>query len=167
MKKKKIYSREVEKEIERQIPSLLIEAMDHKGWNVFGIYELVKEELAKEKKRKILYRRYNYPWSGRLGAVATRCIYCGDDGPSFQLSSQGASCTQCIGRKKPIPELEKEYLERCEQLAEAWCVEHGIDYAATVKNLLEKVGPMDQVGPPSEWPEINVDDYIVRLKEGS
>lgn len=161
---KKIYSREAEREIERQIPPSILEAMSTKGWNAFGIYELVKEELAADKKRKILYRRYNYPWTGRLGAIATRCIYCGDDGPSFQISSRGNCCMQCFGRKKPNPELEKEYLERYEQLAEAWCLEHGIDYAATVKNFSEKVGPMDQEGPPSKWTKINEDDYIVYLK---
>lgn len=57
---------------------------------------------------------YNYPWSGRLGSIADCCIYCGDFGPSFHLSSRGARCGNCRGTLEPIPELyekfEKEYV---------------------------------------------------------
>lgn len=49
---KTIYSYSLEREIERQIPPSIIEAMNNKGWNAFGIYELVKEEIKKEKKEK-------------------------------------------------------------------------------------------------------------------
>ena len=54
MRKKIIYSYEVEALIEEKIPHSILEAMRYQGWNVFGIYETVQEELKKEKKRKKL-----------------------------------------------------------------------------------------------------------------
>jgi len=46
----KIYSWTVSDKIDAQIPPEIIQAMSSKGWNAFGIYELVKEELQKEKR---------------------------------------------------------------------------------------------------------------------
>ncbi len=47
---KKIYSYELAKWVESQVPSEIIRAMLNDGWNVFGIYELVKEGLSLERK---------------------------------------------------------------------------------------------------------------------
>lgn len=52
MKKRKIYSREVEKRIEEQIPKEILEALSSQGWNALGIYELVKKEIELERKQK-------------------------------------------------------------------------------------------------------------------
>jgi hypothetical protein len=84
---------------------------------------------------------YNYPWSGRLGRVASRCIYCGDDGTSFSVSSSGHSCTQCIGRKAPLVELELQLRETIDKTVRAWCKTRHIDYDATVAAVEAKFGP--------------------------
>jgi hypothetical protein len=52
MKKRKIYTYESVRKIESQIPATILEAMNSKGWNAFGIYELVAEVLKQEKKEK-------------------------------------------------------------------------------------------------------------------
>jgi hypothetical protein len=72
------------------------------------------------------------PWSGRLGRIAECCIYCGDKGTSFQISSRGASCTKCDPNSQPIPELEKQFCEQYEKLAREWCTKNWIDYDATL-----------------------------------
>lgn len=87
---------------------------------------------------------YNYPWSGRLGRIGVRCIYCGDTGPSFQYSSAGCKCTKCPGDAVPIPEYEREFEAIYDQQAREWCLERGIDYEATVQNYLEHLGPPRQ-----------------------
>jgi peptide chain release factor 1 len=50
--KNKIYSYKLEDAIIAQIPKEILDALASKGWNVFGIYELVQEEIKKEKKEK-------------------------------------------------------------------------------------------------------------------
>ena len=84
---------------------------------------------------------YNYPWSGRLGRLADRCIYCGDNGPSFQISSRGSACLKCPDDAKPIPELYDEYCREYEAKARIWCDERNIDYDATVANYEKHLGP--------------------------
>ena len=50
-----VYSYEVDALVQSQIPKSVLEAMDIKGWNAFGVYQLVKEELRKE---RIRLRKY-------------------------------------------------------------------------------------------------------------
>lgn len=49
---RKIYSNKLEQAIVSQIPREILEALSSKGWNVFGIYELVQEEIKREKEEK-------------------------------------------------------------------------------------------------------------------
>jgi hypothetical protein len=48
----KIYSWDLKAKIEERIPKEIIEAMKSQGWNAFGIYEVVLQEIKKEKKPK-------------------------------------------------------------------------------------------------------------------
>jgi hypothetical protein len=50
VKKKYIYTWGAEAIIEAALPQALRDAMRKTGWNAFGIYELVKETINKEKK---------------------------------------------------------------------------------------------------------------------
>lgn len=45
------YSYEVSDKVEARIPKEILEVLHKNGWNSLGIYEIVKEELAKEKKK--------------------------------------------------------------------------------------------------------------------
>lgn len=105
---------------------------------------------------------YNYPWSGLLGRIADCCIYCGDNGSSFQMSSRGARCCRCNSNKEPIPELLEKFNREYERLAKEWCLANGLDYEATVKNYFEHLGPplQERDGPiPNAG-----NDYSVRIK---
>jgi hypothetical protein len=42
---KRLYRTEEQMKIERQIPARILEVLKEEGWNVFGIYETVKEVL--------------------------------------------------------------------------------------------------------------------------
>lgn len=98
----------------------------------------------------MLVRVYNYPWSGRLGRIAGRCICCGTKGPAFQVSSFGATCLGCR-HKEPDPKRLAQFNAEYERLARAWCSKNGIDYDQTVKDMAEKYG-----GPPDqERPEVS------------
>jgi len=44
------YSREAHEKVVNQLPIQITRAMHSCGWNVFGIYELVRDELKKERK---------------------------------------------------------------------------------------------------------------------
>jgi hypothetical protein len=99
----------------------------------------------------MLYRIYNYPWSGKLGRIAERCIYCGNNGPAFHLSSAGTTCCEETCRAyrqtgaKPAPAFEAKFKADYERLAKEWCLAHNIDYDQTIKDLAEKYnGPPDQ-----------------------
>lgn len=48
--KKKIYSYYVQDKIKARIPPIILAELSNQGWNAMGIYEVVKEELEKEKK---------------------------------------------------------------------------------------------------------------------
>jgi len=78
----------------------------------------------------------NAPWSGRLGRINRRCVYCGDSGPRFQISSRAATCLapECVHRRqagaKPRPEIMDEWQAEYERLARAWCAENGYDFEA-------------------------------------
>lgn len=48
---KTIYSYRAQDAINAELPELVKRAMELSGWNAFGVYELVKEELRKEKAR--------------------------------------------------------------------------------------------------------------------
>lgn len=80
---------------------------------------------------KQMYRIYNYPWSGRLGRIADRCLYCGDNGTAWQISSSGTYCygPECRENRRngaqPLPELEKKFEETYERLAREWCQQNG------------------------------------------
>lgn len=48
---KKVYSFQLQENIEARIPKSILDAVRREGWNFFGIYEVVKEEIKKEKKQ--------------------------------------------------------------------------------------------------------------------
>lgn len=48
---KTVYNYRSQEAIDAQLPMDVKEAMHLNGWNAFGVYELVKEELRKEKAR--------------------------------------------------------------------------------------------------------------------
>jgi hypothetical protein len=98
-----------------------------------------------------MLRSYNYPWSGKVGKVAPKCLWCGSKGSDFDLSSSATSCLgmECRNAKKngaePIPEFVEEYKAILEKAVRAWCVKHKIDYDQTIKELHDKHG-----GPPNQ-----------------
>ncbi len=51
-KKPRVYSREVTRIVDEQIPAIIREAMYLRGWNAFGIYEVVDEALKDEKRKR-------------------------------------------------------------------------------------------------------------------
>ena len=53
MGKKQIYSFELLDWVKNQLPDEIVKAIRDTGWNVFGIYELVKEGLSLEKREKL------------------------------------------------------------------------------------------------------------------
>jgi hypothetical protein len=48
--KKKIYSFSIQVKVESQLSRDILHALAMSGWNAFGIYELVKQEIATEKR---------------------------------------------------------------------------------------------------------------------
>lgn len=48
--KKKIYSYALRDKVESQLSRDILHALSMSGWNAMGIYELVKQELANEKR---------------------------------------------------------------------------------------------------------------------
>lgn len=48
---KTVYRYSAQDAINAELPELVKRAMELSGWNAFGVYELVKEELRKEKAR--------------------------------------------------------------------------------------------------------------------
>lgn len=48
--REKQYPREVAESVEKQIPKEILDALIRNGWNIFGIFELVKQELKKKTK---------------------------------------------------------------------------------------------------------------------
>jgi hypothetical protein len=92
-------------------------------------------------------RVFNYPWSGKLGMIADRCIYCGTAGPAFQVSSAGSRCLNCSSEDTPIPELLKEVEQKGERLAREWCQKHGYDYDQVIETYAEKYGDIWQENP--------------------
>lgn len=50
-RQKRVYSWDVHARIDEKIPESIRLAMAHQGWNAFGVFELVEEELKAEKKR--------------------------------------------------------------------------------------------------------------------
>ena len=48
-RKQPIYSGTAFDAVQKELPDALKEAMNKSGWNVFGVYELVKTVLAKER----------------------------------------------------------------------------------------------------------------------
>jgi hypothetical protein len=50
MTKNKKYPYEVAREVDKIIPKPISEAMNKLGWNAFGIYEIVKATISKNKK---------------------------------------------------------------------------------------------------------------------
>lgn len=106
---------------------------------------------------------FNYPWSGKLGRATDCCIYCGDSGPSFQISSHTTKCCKCRSNATPDPVLFQKMMENYNKSARAWCVSNGLDYEATVQNYLQNLGPHIQERPD---PIPNAEkDYSVKLED--
>ena len=51
-RKKRLYSWEMMRAVESRIPPSVLQAMWAVGWNAFGVYEVVEEEIKREKKNK-------------------------------------------------------------------------------------------------------------------
>lgn len=81
----------------------------------------------------------NYPWSGRLGRIAKRCVYCGRSGRSFGVSSHSLACVdpECERHKnpdaKPIPEFMDQVTRDRERLAREWCTINRVDYEVEIR----------------------------------
>jgi hypothetical protein len=56
MAKEKIYSFKLHDWAMAQLPFEIAQAMRKNAWNVFGIYEMVKEGLSLEKRKKLEVR---------------------------------------------------------------------------------------------------------------
>jgi len=69
MRKKYIYSFELTHWVESYIPTEIIQAMLNHGWNVFGIYELVKEGFSLERKGNLTSR------SSRAAECCAKCVW--------------------------------------------------------------------------------------------
>lgn len=92
---------------------------------------------------------YNYPWSGYITGHINCCLYCGDDGSHYRLSSHSG---RCLGKKcrvavrngaKPIPELFEKMEKDFDRLVREWCAKNYINYDATVKNFEDNLGPQE------------------------
>jgi hypothetical protein len=53
--RKQLYSFPLGAKIEAQLPEKVLIALKMSGWNAFGIYEMVKKEIAAEKRNRIKY----------------------------------------------------------------------------------------------------------------
>lgn len=96
-----------------------------------------------------MIRVFNYPWSGRLGRVAGKCLCCGTTGMSFQLSSFAMHCLDCRkAGKEPDPKLLAAHEDECYDLTRKWCLERGINYEATVDAYHAQFGEISQENPP-------------------
>lgn len=51
-KKKKVYSHELVKRVNSRIPDDLILMMQSRGWDALGVYEVVLEEMRREKREQ-------------------------------------------------------------------------------------------------------------------
>jgi hypothetical protein len=51
-RKQKVYPAVVDEAINARIPPTILKAMQSVGWNALGIYEVVADELRREKKPK-------------------------------------------------------------------------------------------------------------------
>lgn len=80
----------------------------------------------------------NLPWSGKLGRVANCCIYCGDDGIDFELSSRAVSCVNCVA-ESGRPKYGEEYANRYVLLAKRWCLDNGVDYEKSQQDHLDSL----------------------------
>lgn len=49
-RRKKLYSMQLTRWVDSQIPGEIIRSMINNGWNAFGIYELVKQGIRLEQK---------------------------------------------------------------------------------------------------------------------
>ena len=94
-----------------------------------------------------LVQMYNYPWSGKIHGHINCCLYCGDSGPEFQISSNAGKCLGKNCRKaraegaQPIPELWDKAIADGERLTREWCAKNYVDYEATLKNYEDNLGP--------------------------
>jgi hypothetical protein len=53
VRRKVIYSSELNESVHRKIPGLINDAMQRLGWNAFGIYETVRDEINRDMKKKL------------------------------------------------------------------------------------------------------------------
>lgn len=72
MKKAKIYTWGAEALITAELPNMLKDAMRLTGWNAFGIYELVKDSIRKDKRRAKKEKSHNAVLSGAANEVKPR-----------------------------------------------------------------------------------------------
>lgn len=55
---KKLYTYDLNDRVNEQLPKCVRDAMNNSGWNALGIYELVKDEIEKGK-RKAFFSKSN------------------------------------------------------------------------------------------------------------
>lgn len=48
-RRRRVYSHTLNANVEARIPPSILEALSRVGWNALGIYEVVQEEIKKEK----------------------------------------------------------------------------------------------------------------------
>ena len=64
MAKKKLYSVEFQDWVEAQLSPEMVRVMHKNGWNVFGVYELVKAGLSLERRGKFIADKIRKPEVG-------------------------------------------------------------------------------------------------------
>lgn len=65
MKKKQLYTWGAEALVTAELPQALKDAMSTTGWNAFGVYELVKDAIRKDRARSRKETAYNVKVRGR------------------------------------------------------------------------------------------------------
>jgi hypothetical protein len=121
--------------------SHFILTLTNSAWDI----ETTWRQPVYKKGEKLLVHIYNYPWSGRTGRIARQCLYCGEKGSRWTLSSSATRCLSCPRRDdEPIPALWAEYIAEANQAINKWCQEHHVDREKTEKALLERYGEQSQ-----------------------
>ena len=64
MKKKQLYTWGAEALVTAELPQMLKDAMNATGWNAFGIYDLVKDAIRRDRARARKEKSHNAESSG-------------------------------------------------------------------------------------------------------
>jgi hypothetical protein len=94
------------------------------------------------------------PWAGLLGRIADECLYCGEKGDYFSLSSNPIACLcrTCPGQNrdkqapKPDKKLFEKYKNKCIKLSKEWCKKNNVSYEHYEQELLDDLNRFAQEG---------------------